>query len=86
MSPNPIINMLSQASNPLGGVFNVLRTAANPMQQLQTMAMNTPQMQAVFDLINQYGVNAKQAFYAEAQRRGIDPNVAIQNILTNYVK
>ena len=78
MSPNPIVNMLQPASNPLAGVFNALKAAQNPIAALQTMAMNSPEMQEVSNLIQQNGGNAQQAFYAEAQRRGVDPTQILQ--------
>lgn len=72
MSPNPIISLL-QPANPLAGIFNMLRSANNPIQLLQSMAMNDSRMQTVLDVINQNGGNAKQAFYAEAKNKGRDP-------------
>lgn len=78
MSANPIVNMLQPASNPLAGVFNTLKSAQNPIAALQTMAMNSPEMQEVSNLIQQNGGNAQQAFYAEAQRRGVDPAQILQ--------
>ena len=73
MSLNPIVNMLRPASNPLAGIFNTLKAAQNPIAALQTMAMNSPEMQEVLNIIQQNGGNAQQAFYAEAQHRGVDP-------------
>ena len=73
MSPNPIVNLLQPASNPLAGIFNTLKAAQNPIATLQTMAMNSPEIQEVLNIIQQNGGNAQQAFYAEAQRRRVDP-------------
>lgn len=73
MSPNPIVNMLQPASNPLAGIFNSLKASNNPIAMLQTMAINSPEIQTVLNLIQQNGGNAQQAFYAEANRRGVDP-------------
>ena len=78
MSPNPIVNMLQPAMNPMAGVFNALRAAQNPIAALQTMAMNDPRMQEAVNIINQNGGNAQQAFYAEAQRKGADPSQILQ--------
>ena len=77
MSPNPIVNML-QPANPLAGVFNVLKSADNPLAMLQNMALNNPEMRNVMDIIQQNGGNAQQAFYAEAQRRQVDPTLILQ--------
>ena len=78
MSPNPIVNMLQPVANPLTGIFNVLKAASNPIAALQNMALNNPQIQTALNIIQQNGGNAQQAFYAEAQRRGIDPAQAMQ--------
>ena len=77
MSPNPIISLL-QPANPLAGIFNMFRAASNPMQLLQSMAMNDPRMQTALDMINQNGGNAKQAFYAEARNKGADPSEVLR--------
>lgn len=77
MSPNPIVNML-QPANPLAGIFNTLKAAQNPIAALQNMALNSPEMQTVVNIINQNGGNAQQAFYAEAKSRGVDPMQALQ--------
>lgn len=79
MSPNPIVNMLQPAMvNPLAGVFNLLKSASNPIMALQNMALNDPRMQNIYNIIQQNGGNAQQAFYAEAQRRGVDPTQTLQ--------
>ena len=82
MSPNPIVNMLQPAMNPMAGIFNALRAASNPIAYLQNMALNNPQMQEVVNIINQNGGNAQQAFYAEARNRGKDPMQVLQQAQT----
>ena len=78
MSPNPIVNMLQPAANPLAGILNVLKAANNPIAALQSMAMNNPQVQTALNIIQQNGGNARQAFYAEAQKQRIDPSQTLQ--------
>lgn len=78
MSPNPIVNMLAPAANPLAGIFNALKFAQNPIAALQSMAMNSPELQTAVDIINKNGGNAQQAFYAEARNRGADPTPVLQ--------
>lgn len=36
-----------------------------------------PQMQNVMNIVNQYGGDARTAFYETAKERGIDPNTII---------
>ena len=78
MSPNPIIDMLQPAINPLAGIFNTLKAASNPIAMLQNMALNIPEIQETLNIIQQNGGNAQQAFYAEAQRRGANPTPILQ--------
>ena len=78
MSPNPIVDMLQPVMNPLTGIFNTIRAARNPIAALQSMALNTPEIQEALNIIQQNGGNAQQAFYAEAQRRRADPTQVLQ--------
>ena len=74
MSPNPIISLMQPAgAQPLAGIFNAIKAAQNPIAALQSMALSDPRMQTVIDIINRNGGNAQQAFYAEANSRGVDP-------------
>ena len=73
---NPIMSLLqaqAPVQNPLAGIFNILKATNNPIAMLQSMAMSDPRVKTAFDLIQQNGGNARQAFYAEAQRQGVDP-------------
>ena len=78
MNPNPIVNILQPAINPMAGIFNTLRAAQNPIAALQNMAMSMPEIQEVLSIIQQNGGDAQKAFYAEAQRRGADPMIPLQ--------
>jgi hypothetical protein len=78
MSPNPMMDVLRPlqampAQNPLAGIFSLLKNANNPMAMLQNMAMTDPRIQEAIQVIQQNGGNPQQAFYAEAQRLGINP-------------
>ena len=44
---------------------------------LQEMLQNNPKTQEVVDYINQNGGNPEQVFYQTAQKRGVDPQVYI---------
>ena len=91
MSPNPMINVLHPigsmpAQNPLAGVLNSLRCASDPLALLQNMALSQPEMQTAMNLIQQNGNNAQQAFYSEAQRRGVDPMAVLQQAQSMMMK
>lgn len=86
---NPLQQALSRGvgGTPNGQMQNILqmmnavRRSANPMQAVQNIAMQNPQLRQAMDLVNtQYGGNAQKAFYDLAAKRGIDPN-SILNML-----
>lgn len=52
----------------------MVRGAQNPQAMLQSMVNQNPQMQQVMNLIRQSGGDPKNAFYALAKQKGIDPN------------
>lgn len=76
---NPIINQLNQM-NPmvamLQPLYNVMMTAQDPMSGLGQMAANDDRMQQVMNTIQQYG-GVQQAVYAEAQKKNMNPNDAL---------
>jgi len=76
---NPIINQLNQM-NPmvamLQPLYNVMMTAQDPMSGLGQMAASDDRMQQVMNTIQQYG-GVQQAVYAEAQKKNMNPNDAL---------
>jgi len=51
------------------------RAAGNPSAMVQTLLNSNPNFQSVMSLVNQqYGGNAKAAFYDLAKQKGVDPN------------
>ena len=74
MLPNqtPINNL--QLNN-IRNTINVLKNANNPVALMQNAFMqNNPQIKQAVDYVQAHGGNPKDAFYALAQERGIDPN------------
>ena len=63
------INQLQQVKNSL----SMLKNSRNPQAMLQTMAMQNPLLSQTMNLVNQnYGGDAKAAFYAKAREKGMD--------------
>lgn len=80
---NPILNQLIGASlgnNNFLNMFQAVKNAQNPNAMMQSLMQSNPQMQQVMDVINQNGGNAKQAFYALAQQKGVDPNTILSQL------
>lgn len=76
---NPILNQLF-GNNSIMNMFSMVKNAQNPNLMMQSLMQQNPQMKQVMEVINQYGGDAKQAFYALAQQKGKDPNVIINNL------
>ena len=55
-------------------IKQAMSTAQNPQMVLETMMRNNPQLRQVSQIVQQYNGDAKAAFYALAQRNGVDPN------------
>lgn len=52
----------------------MVQNAGNPQAMLTQMMQQNPQMKQAMDLVQQHGGDPKQAFYALAQQKGVDPN------------
>ena len=54
-------------------MMGMVKSAANPQQALNMLAMNNPQMKQVMDIVEQYGGDSMKAFRATAEEFGVDP-------------
>lgn len=52
----------------------MVQNSKNPNAMLGTLMGQNPQMQNVMGIINQYGGDAKKAFYETAKAKGVDPD------------
>lgn len=78
---NPIMQLLGQKSS--SGIFdiiNMIKSAGNPQQMLQSMVNSNPQIQQVMNYINQNGGDPKSAFYKLANEKGIDPDSILNQL------
>ena len=56
-------------------MYAMTRAAGNPGAMIQTLLNSNPNFQSVMSLVSQqYGGDAKAAFYDMARQRGVDPN------------
>lgn len=55
----------------------MMQNSKNPQAMFGTLMNQNPQMQEVMGIINQYGGDARTAFYETAKARGVDPNQII---------
>ena len=75
---NPILQKLQpQNYNNLKTMVNMVRNSGNPQATMMNMMRQNPRYNEVMNIVNQYG-DPKTAFYAEAKRRGVDPNTILR--------
>lgn len=65
-------NASAQAVQSVKRMMGMLRNAQNPQQALAQAAQNNPALSAVMQMVN--GKDPQQVFYAECQRRGVNPD------------
>ena len=71
-----ILAQLAKNSPMMGTIRNMMgmvNGAQNPQAMIQQLAMNNPQMRQVMSVINENGGDPQKAFYALAEKRGVDP-------------
>lgn len=59
--------------------FNML----NPIEWLKAQIQTNPQMGQVMNVVDQYGGDAKTAFYEECKKRGQNPDAILQQVKSN---
>ena len=76
--------MGNQAQNPqndnvqsLRQMANAVRNSRNPQMMLVQLAQSNPQMKQAIEYIGQNGGNAKEAFYALAKQKGVNPDTIL---------
>ena len=52
----------------------MVNAAQNPQAMMNQLLTSNPNLKQVMDVINQHGGDPKQAFYALAEQKGVDPN------------
>ena len=63
----------AEGINNILSLYNTLRGSANPMQTIQSMAQNNPQIKKALDYVNENGGDSDTAFLKLAKDMGIDP-------------
>lgn len=65
-TPNPLANIKN--------MMNLIRSAGNPQQMLQSVAQSNPQVQQVLSMVQSSRMSPKDLFYQMAQQKGVDPD------------
>ena len=59
------------------GMMQMVRTAQNPTAAMQSVIVQNPEIKSVVDELQKSGGSAKDAFYAIARRKGVNPDEVI---------
>ena len=80
---NPINNLAGQMGQ-IKQMYNQLNGTTNPAQLMSQLAMSNPTLnQTISQINNQYGGDAKAAFFDQASKKGVDPN-SITNAMKQF--
>lgn len=77
MMGNQAQNTQSGNMQSLRQMANVVRNSSNPQMMLMQLAQSNPQMKQAIEYIGQNGGNAKEAFYALAKQKGVNPDTIL---------
>lgn len=87
---NPILSKLNSNytnsavnnAKQLKGMLNSIQANANPMGAMRNLVNQNPAMRQVMNIVERYGNNPKDAFYALAKEKGVNPDDVL-NALRN---
>ena len=74
MIPDILQQLGRNQVNPIKQMMNMVKMSQNPQAMIQQMMMQNPKMQEVMQIVKQHGGDPMKAFYAEAEKRGMDPD------------
>lgn len=83
---NRLFQQLNRSQNPtanMSGLKNMMKSiqaASNPKQALQSVIQQNPQMKQVMDLVQKSGGDPREAFYALAREKGVDPEEVLKSL------
>ena len=77
MMGNQVQNTQSGNMQSLRQMANAVRNSRNPQMMLMQLAQSNPQMKQAIEYIGQNGGNAKEAFYALAKQKGVNPDTIL---------
>ena len=77
MMGNQVQNPQNDNVQSLRQMANAVRNSRNPQMVLMQLAQSNPQMKQAIEYIGQNGGNAKEAFYAMAKQKGVNPDTIL---------
>ena len=76
IQPQPV-NKQSAGNSSLDGIRNLMammKSGGDSRKMAKAVLSRMPGYQEAMNIVNQYGGDARAAFYAEAEKKGVDPN------------
>lgn len=61
-------------------MMQAVKAAGNPQAMLEQIAQNNPNVRQVMDIVKASGNDPKRAFYALAEKKGVDPNEILRQL------
>lgn len=77
INPQNQTNPQLQNNQGIQQIINMAKSGGNPMQMIQSIAGQNPQMQNMMNILNSGKMSPKQLFMNMANQRGINPNEII---------
>lgn len=91
MYPNPVLQQLNKSNallpvpnlEQVKEIYQTIKNSKNPKSLIDYYAAADPEFKEVMDFMGQNGGSLKDAFYAMAKRKGIDPDEIISPLKNN---
>ena len=83
MQNNPMLNQLGTNNtvpdrlDQIKGMIQILKGSKNPNAMMEYLMAANPEFKEVMNLVRQNGGSPKDAFYALAKQKGVDPDEII---------
>ena len=82
--PNPFnVGCASVNNNSLQHLYQMVMNSKNPMQLMEQMSENNPQLKGVVQVLKN-GANPQSVFMELCKQRGVDPNAFLKSIQGKY--
>ena len=78
--PQILQQLSGNMASPMMGQIKQMMQMARAMQSPQAAIQQIPQLRQAMDIVNQAGGDPKQAFYALAKQRGVDPESILSQL------
>ena len=75
-TPTQTGNTAKESQEQILQLWRMVKTSNNPQEMMNNLMMQNPELKKVVDTMNALG-DPKKAFYALAEKQGVDPNTIL---------